>query len=77
MKTTIKTLDYDKVMALPRPQYQKPRKPNLFWRTLIRILTIFGMMGSGFRYETEGFEKLKKGEPCLIQIGRASCRERV
>ncbi|MBO5283093.1 MAG: 1-acyl-sn-glycerol-3-phosphate acyltransferase [Lachnospiraceae bacterium] len=66
MKTTIKTLDYDKVMALPRPQYQKPRKPNLFWRTLIRILTIFGMMGSGFRYETEGFEKLKKGEPCLI-----------
>ncbi len=66
MKTTIKTLSYDRVMALPRPRYQKPRKPNLFWRTLIRVLCFFGMMGSGFRYETEGMEKIGKKEPCLI-----------
>ena len=66
MKTTIKTLSYDRVMALPRPRYQKPRKPNLFWRTLIRVLCFFGMMGSGFRYETEGMEKIGKNQPCLI-----------
>ena len=66
MKTTVKQLDYDKVMALPRPQRKNPRKVAWFWRILIRFLTVFGMMGTGFRYETEGFEKIGKDEPCLI-----------
>ena len=66
MKTTVKKQDYDKVMSLSRPQHKNPRKINLFWRLLIRFLTIFGMMGTGFRYETEGFEKIGKDEPCLI-----------
>ena len=66
MKTTVKKLDFDKVMALPRPQRKNPRKINLFWQLLIRVLTIFGMMGTGFRYKTEGFEKIGKDEPCLI-----------
>lgn len=66
MKTTVKKMDYDKVMALPRPEHKLPRKPNIFWRTLIRLLTIFGMMGTGFRYETERFELLDKDEPCLV-----------
>ena len=65
MKTTIKKLDYDAVMALPRPKRKLPRKPNLFWRTLIRFLTIFGMMGTKFSYTTERMEELKKDEPCL------------
>ena len=55
MKTTVKELDYEKVMALPRPKHQLPHKPNLFWRLLIRFLIIFGMMGTRFQYETEGF----------------------
>lgn len=59
-------MDFDAVMALPRPQHKNPRKVNWFWRLLIRFLTIFGMMGTGFRYETEGFEKIGKDEPCLI-----------
>ena len=57
MKNTIKKMDYEKVMALPRPKHRLPRKPNLFWCCLIRLLTIVGMMGTKFRYETEGFEK--------------------
>lgn len=66
MKTTVKTMDYDKVMALPRPAHKQPKKPHMFWRMLIRFLTIFGMMGTKFQYETEGFEKIAKDEPCLI-----------
>ena len=52
MKTTTKKLDYEKVMALPRPKYKKPRKPAMFWRVLIRLLTIFGLAGTRFQYET-------------------------
>ena len=66
MKTTIKKMDFEKVMALPRPEHKNPIKPNLFWRLLIRFLTIFGLMGTKFRYETEGFEKIGKDDPCLI-----------
>ena len=66
MKTTVKKMDYRRVMNLPRPQRKNPRKVNLFWRVLIRVLTVFGMMGTGFQYETEGFEKISKDEPCLI-----------
>ena len=66
MKTTIKQMDYEKVMALPRPKHKRPKKPSLFWRVLIRLLTIIGMMGTKFQYETVGFEKIGKDEPCLI-----------
>ena len=66
MKTTVKHMDYDQVMALPRPKYQKPKKANFFWRSLIRVLSFFGMMGSGFRYEIQGEGLPDKKEPCLI-----------
>ena len=66
MKTTVKKMAFESVMALKRPQHKNPVKPGLFWRVLIRVLCIFGMMGTGFRYETEGFEKINKDEPCLI-----------
>ena len=65
MKTTIKKMDYDAVMALPRPKHQAPRRPGLFWRVLIRVLTAFGLMGSGFTYEAD-LEGVGKDEPCLI-----------
>ena len=66
MKTTMKKMDYEKVAALPHPKQRKPIRPHMFWRLLIRFLTIFGMLGTGFKYEKEGFEKIDKDEPCLI-----------
>ena len=75
MKTTVKQMDFDKVMALPRPRQKQPKKPHIFWRALIRFLTIFGMMGTKFRYETEGFEKIGKNEPCLILMNHTSFQD--
>ena len=66
MKTTIKRMDYEKVINLPRPAHKNPRKPAMFWRVLIRVLSFFGMLGTGFKYETEGFEKIDSKEPCLV-----------
>lgn len=71
MKTTVKTMDYARVAARPRPIHELPRKPGLFWRTLIRLLTVFGMAGTGFQYRTEGMEKIAKGEPCLILMNHS------
>ncbi len=71
MKTTVKKLSYDKVMALPRPEHKLPIKPHMFWRVLIRFLTIFGMLGTKTHYEWEGFEKIGKDEPCLILMNHS------
>ena len=71
MKTTVKKMDYDKVMALPHYPHKEPRKPNLFWRSLIRLLTNVGMAGTKFTYETERMELLGKDEPCLILMNHS------
>ena len=71
MKISVKKMDYDKAMALPRPEYKLPKKINLFWRCLIRLLTVFGMAGTKFQYEQERMELLGKDEPCLILMNHS------
>lgn len=71
MKTTVKTMDYDAVMALPRPEHKLPKKPNLFFRTLMRTLSEFGLMGSQFTYTLEGMENIGREEPCLILMNHS------
>ena len=66
MKTTVKKMDFDAVMALKRPEHKNPLKPGMFWRVLIRLLSFICLLGTGFRYEKVGFEKISKDEPCLI-----------
>ena len=71
MKTTVKTMDFDKVMALPRYTHRAPKKPALFWRVLIRLLTYIGMAGTKFTYTSERMEELPKDEPCLILMNHS------
>jgi hypothetical protein len=70
VKIQTKEMDFDKVMNRPRYKHKNPKKINFFFRTLIRVLTIFGMAGTGFTYETEGLEDLKD-EPCLILMNHS------
>ena len=69
MKIKIKRLDYDAVMALPRPKHKKPKKPNLFWRALIRLLSVPDLSSAKFSYRIEG--ELPK-EPSLILMNHSS-----
>ncbi len=71
MKISTKRMDFDKVMALKKPEHSDPKKINLFWRTAIRGLSIIGMAGTGFEYETERMELLGKDEPCLILMNHS------
>ena len=71
MKTTVKELDYAQVAAIPLPPHRLPRKPALFWRGLIRLLSAFGLSGTGFTYTQEGMEKIGKDAPCLILMNHS------
>ena len=71
MKTVTKNLSFDKVTALPKTKIKKPLKPSLFWRCIMRLVSIPGLMASDFTYKKIGMEKLKKNEPCLILMNHS------
>lgn len=71
MKTTVRELDYEKVMALPQYPHLHPVRPGIFWRTLVRVLSMLGLVGTRFRYTGEGMEKVGRNEPCLILMNHS------
>ncbi len=71
MKISTKKMDFDRVMALAKPEHRNPKKTGLFWRTAIRGLSIIGMAGTKFEYETQRMELLEKDEPCLILMNHS------
>lgn len=70
MKTTVKQMDYEKVCGLPKPAHVLPGKPNFFFRTLLRVLSGFGLSGSKFTCRWIG-EKPSRNEPCLILMNHS------
>ena len=66
MKIKTKQLDYDQVMALQRPKRDKPIRPNILFRALIPILSLWELMKVRFTVEKVGMERLGRKEPCLI-----------
>ena len=62
---------YSEVMALPRPKHVKPKKPWFTLRLLIRILAVWDMLITGFKYSFPDRKKLPKG-PYLILMNHSS-----
>ena len=48
MKTKTAQKSYDEVMALPRTKHKKPEKTNIFFRTLLRLVSIPDLMATHF-----------------------------
>lgn len=71
MKTTVKSMPIDAALALEPYAHKPPKKPNLFWRSLIRGLSVPGLAGTGFRFSTERMELLDSKEPCLILMNHS------
>ena len=71
MKIKTRYMDYDRVMALPRPKHRKPLRPNFLLSTVVRVAAILDLFPTRFRYTTEGMEKIK-GQPCLILMNHSS-----
>ncbi len=71
MKIVLKKKSYDAVMAMKPPKIHKPQKPNLFWRTLLKLLSAGVLRGEQFSYTMEGMEKAGNG-PFLILMNHSS-----
>ena len=71
LKISVKHADYESVINRPRPAHKNPKRPHMFWRVLIRLLTIVGLMGTGFHYEEDERMKQVKDQPCLILMNHS------
>ncbi len=71
MRIKTKKLSYEKVMAIKKPEHKNPIKPNILFRTLIRLLSIPDMLATKFTYTFEDKDKLEKG-PYLILMNHSS-----
>lgn len=73
----IKVIDkpYREVMAEkqanPAP-HRKPIKPNLFFRTLMRLVSIPDLLATKFKFKKIGMERLKKKEPAFFLMNHSS-----
>ena len=61
MKVKIKNADYAQVRAIQPPKRKPLKKPNIFMRSLIRLLSIPDLVGCKFSYVKEDMEKAGKG----------------
>lgn len=70
MKIKTKSLSYDQVMALPRPEHKHPQKTSIFFRTLIRLASIPDLLATHFTYTTHRMEVAGDG-PYLILMNHS------
>ena len=71
MKIKTKALSYDELITLPAPARKKPQKPNLFFRTLVRLAAIPDLRDAQFSFTRERMEGFED-EPCLIVMNHSS-----
>lgn len=50
----------------------KPKRPNIFFRTLMRLVSIPDLLATRFSYEEIGMEKLEKDEPAFMLMNHSS-----
>ena len=72
MKIKIIEKSYDDVMALPQEKHRNPVKPNIFFRTLLKVVSIPGLVSADFECKRIGMERLSKKEPCLYLMNHSS-----
>ncbi|MBR2930961.1 MAG: 1-acyl-sn-glycerol-3-phosphate acyltransferase [Clostridia bacterium] len=64
----IKTIakSYDEVMAIKPPKHERPKKTNIFWQTLTKIISQPALFSTHFTHKEIGMERLGKDEQALI-----------
>ena len=72
MKIKTRKKSYEEVMALPVEPHRKPKRPNLLFRTLLKIVSTPDLIATRFRCERIGMEKLGRREPCLYLMNHSS-----
>lgn len=68
MKIKTKKMPYSKVNSLKKTKHKKPVKPNILFRSIVRIASVPDLLKVRFKYEG----KLPDKMPCLILMNHSS-----
>lgn len=72
MKIKTAELDYSLFEKLEKEKPFRPKKPNLFFRTLLKVVAQGDLKTTGFTLTEEGTEKIEKKQPCLYLMNHSS-----
>ncbi len=72
MKIKVVKKSFDQVMAIKPPRHKKPIRPSLFFRTLMKLVSMGDMHKTHFTHEKIGMERLGKSEPALFLMNHSS-----
>lgn len=72
MKIKVKDLPYEQVSQLPAAKHVPPKKPSLFFRCLLKLLSAPELRAVRFQCERIGMERLRPDEPALFLMNHSS-----
>ena len=70
----IKVIDkkYSEVLAIERKKHKKPRRPDVFFRTLLKLVSLPDLIKTRFKCKRIGMDKVSKKEPRLVIMNHSS-----
>lgn len=63
---------YATVAEMKLPKHERPKKPNILFRTLLKTVSLPDLFLTRFKCRRVGMERLGKDEPCLILMNHSS-----
>ena len=72
MKVKLKKISFEQLKAIKPKKQGKPIKPNLLFRTLLKLVCLPDMLLTKCKVNKIGMEKLGKNEPCLFLMNHSS-----
>ena len=72
MKIKVKESSIEEVLAKPHKKHKKPKRPDMFFRTLMKVVAAPDLAKTHFKCEKVGMDKLGKKEPCFVLMNHSS-----
>ena len=72
MKINCRDLSYEEVLAIPREPHLLPKRPSLFFRTLLKIASSSDLRATDFTFTTNGMDRLGKDDSALFLMNHSS-----
>ena len=72
MKIMVTDKSYKEVISLPKEKHINPVKQRVFWRWLLKLLSVGELKAVDFSYTTQGIDTLDPNKPVLILMNHSS-----
>ena len=72
MKIKVKQASYDEMLLKTRKKEKKPLRPNIFFRTLLKLVSLPDLIATRFHCNKIGMEKLGRRENALFLMNHSS-----